>query len=167
MELWKDIPGFEGRYQASNQGRIKSLQRKVRCHNGYRTVTERILRPACTKSDPHLSVVLGKGQPGALVHYLVAITFLGPRPDGMDICHIDGNPINNSVENLRYDSRTENIKDVLRVGKKWRKLTLKDVAEIRAALANGTTGSRLAKEYGVSDTTISAIKRGRTFAWIP
>ena len=136
MELWKDIPGYEGRYQVSDRGRVKSVCRKVKCRNGYRTVPKRVLRPAGSKKNKHLYVVLGHKQPGSLVHYLVAITFLGSRPNGADICHINGIHIDNRAENLRYDTRTENILDVYRAGKRWRKLSSEDASDIKMALAD-------------------------------
>lgn len=94
------------------------------------------------------------------MHEAVAYTFLGPRPAGLDVCHNDGNPKNNSVENLRYDTRTNNNLDVLRSGRAWKKLTLAQMREIRKRVENGERGATLAREYGVSQTTISSIKLG-------
>lgn len=168
-EEWKDIPGYEGRYQASTLGRIRSLDRRVRvvAHGteATRLIKGRVLRPGVFEKSGHVSVVLGHGANGSPVHQLVALTFIGPRPEGMDICHNDGNPKNNAVSNLRYDTRSENNKDVLRQGKRWRKLNLADVDKIREMLAQGMRGREIAKIYGVSDQIICAIKKGRTFGW--
>ena len=168
-EIWKDIPGYEGRYQASNLGQIRSLDQIVRCGRGGKGIRlreGRVLRPAGQQSDPHLRVTLGNKAPGTLVHVLVARTFLGPRPDGCDVRHLDGDPLNNRVENLAYGTRTENILDVYRIGRPWRKLTAEDVLVIRDRLAAGEKGRTLAKEYGVGETCISAIKTGRRYAWL-
>lgn len=117
-EEWRDIPGYEGKYQASNLGRIRSLDRRVPCcHGATRLVQGRVLKPAGSKRDPHLYVVLGHGASGSLVHKLVALTFLGPRPAGYDVRHLDGNPLNNRADNLAYGTRTENILDVYRLGR--------------------------------------------------
>lgn len=164
--VWADIPGYEGRYQASTAGEIRSLDRRVAVRNGYRVMKGRVLKPAGQKTDPHLRVVLEHGGTGQCVHTLVALTFLGPRPDGMDVRHLDGNPLNNRVSNLAYGSRTENILDVMRIGKPWRKLTTAQVMDIKRRLSSGCNGAALARDYGVSQSTISAIKRGRTFAWV-
>ena len=172
-EIWKDIPGYEGRYQASSLGRIKSLKRKVRGENPYtrkeffRTVPERILRPGRFCKCGHVSVVLGHKTAGKPVHQLVAFTFLGPRPEGLDILHINGNPLDNRAENLMYGTRTENILDVYFQGKAWRKLTIYDVVEIRKMLKAGMTGADIALNMGVSQDCISKIKRRKTFSWLP
>lgn len=166
-EIWKDIPGHEGKYQASNEGRIRSTDRLVGCaHGATRLMRGRILRPARNRYNPHLYVVLGHKANGSPVHQLVAETFLGPRPEGADVRHLDGNPANNRVENLAYGSRTENILDVYRIGKAWRKLTAEQALDIYQRLQDGEKGRDLAREYGVREGTISAIKKGRTFSWL-
>lgn len=171
-EVWKDIPGYEGKYQASNRGRIKSLPRKVRGVNHYtknefiRTVPERILKPGKYCKTDHVSVVLGHGTAGKPVHQLILLTFIGSPPHGCEVLHADGNPQNNELTNLRYDSRTENILDVYRQGKKWRKLSLSDAEEIKFGLWCGYTLEELAVSYGVSISAISCIKTGRTFSWV-
>ena len=170
-EIWKDIPGYEGKYQASTYGRIRSLTRQITQLSRYgtpftRTIIGRILRAAGSKRDPHLYVVLGHGANGSPVHQLVAHTFLGSQPPKSDVRHLDGNPLNNHVENLAYGSRTENILDVLRNGHAWRKLTYQQVQEIYTRLNEGEIGATLAREYGVSDTIICAIRKGRVFKCI-
>ena len=162
MEIWKDIPGYEGKYQASNQGRIRSLDRRVGTPGkvGFKTMKGRILRPGPVKKTGHLYVVLGHGAPGTPVHTLIALTFIGPRPAGADICHNDGDPTNNRLDNLRYDTRTNNILDVYRGGGRWRKLSLDDM---KAILEEPKTASckALADKYGVSSTTINRVRLRR------
>lgn len=172
MEIWKDIPGYEGKYQASNMGRIKSLERKVQCINHYthkpflRTVPERILKPGCFCKNGHVSVVLGHGANGSPVHQLILLTFIGPCPLGMEVLHNNGNPADNRLENLRYGTRTENILDVYYQGKSWRKLTIDDVEAIRFGLSTGIKGCELALMYSVSPNTISKIKNGGSYSWL-
>ena len=171
-EIWKDIPGYEGEYQASTEGRIKSLRRMVLSKNWStglpfeRSVPERILRPGKYCKAGHVSVVLRRGSNGVPVHQLIMRTFVGEPPEGMEVLHKNGNPEDNRLENLRYGSRTENILDVWRQGKAWRKLTIDNVLAIRRALAQGLTGAAVAKMFGVSEASISSIKRGKTFAWL-
>ena len=117
-EIWKDIPGYEGRYQASTLGRIKSLERLVPSKNYatgkpfLRTVPERILRPGKHCKSGHMSVVLGRGVSGKPVHQLVMLTFVGPPARGQEVLHNNGNPADNRLDNLRYGTRRENILDV-------------------------------------------------------
>lgn len=85
---------------------------------------------------------------------------------GKEILHADGNPANNKLENLRYGTRSENILDVFRVGKAWRKLTVLDVLEIKRKLKNGAVGADLAKEFNVSQSEISAIKNEVHYSWL-
>jgi len=126
----------------------------------------RILKPAASKNNPHLYVVLGNGAAGSQVHQLVARTFHGPQPEGQDVRHLDGNPQNNRADNLAYGTRRENILDVYRVGGAWRRLTVEDVRNIRKRLQTGEKCVSIAKDYNVGINCISAIKCGRTFAWL-
>ena len=101
MEIWRNIPGYEGLYQASSLGNIKSLYRFVKCvHGGRRSVPERILKPGRFCKAGHVSVTLGKGTNGKPVHQLIALTFIGPRPKGADTRHLNGDPTNNRLDNL-------------------------------------------------------------------
>lgn len=166
-EVWKDIPGYEGKYQASDQGRIRSVDRYVRCaHGAHRLMRGRVLKPASSKYDPHLTVVLGHRKNGSSVHKLVASAFLGPCPSGQEVRHLDGNPQNNNITNLAYGTRTENICDVMRIGKAWRTLTINDVRDIRRRIARGEKGVDIARFYKVSQGCISDIKKGRTYGWL-
>ena len=172
LETWKDIPGYEGKYQASDMGRIRSLDQKVRgvCHftgkEFYRNVKGRVLRPGQFCKSGHVSVILGRGTPGRPVHQLVMLTFVGAPPDGMEVLHNNGDPTDNRLENLRYGTRTENILDVYRQGKVWRKLSVDDVQTIRFGFYCGIKGCELSKMYGVSQSVISAIRKGRLYSWL-
>ncbi|WP_084501480.1 NUMOD4 motif-containing HNH endonuclease [Nocardia xishanensis] len=119
VERWSDIPGYEGYYQASDQGRIKSLRRTILRANGIpQTVKERILRPGRLSSG-HLHVALNapdKSIKTRRVHQLVMLAFVGPTPEGLEICHNDGNHENNRLDNLRFDTHAENMRDVIRHG---------------------------------------------------
>lgn len=109
-EIWKDVPGYSGLYQVSNNGRVKSLNRRVngpKC-NG-RNVRERILKPACN-SYGYKTVALydGKKRTTKTIHRLVALAFI-PNPDGKpEIDHINAIRTDNRAENLRWVTRKEN-----------------------------------------------------------
>ena len=104
MEVWKDIEGFEGLYQVSNLGRVKSLPRLVPFKQGlFRMTSERILRYRVTKQG-YATVQLCKPniQKQELVHRLVARAFI-PNPLGLPIInHKDENPLNCNSENLEW-----------------------------------------------------------------
>lgn len=171
-EIWKDIPGYRGFYQASTFGRIRSVDRNItQIGRGGKPFTRlikgRILKPGRYNKRGHLSVVLGRGTNGIQVHYLVAVTFLGSRPNNDDIRHIDGDPQNNRVDNLAYGTRTDNILDVYRQSKKWRTTSVKQAIKIKKLLSNSNLHcTDIAKSVGVSPHVVYAIKRNRTFWWL-
>ena len=111
-ERWLPIPDYEGYYEASNLGRIRSLPRSFRKGDG------RVLKP-WTRKDRHLMVALSVNSQSTslLVHRLIAFTFIGPPPSpAHEICHNDGNPANNVLGNLRWGTRSENLYDTVRHG---------------------------------------------------
>jgi hypothetical protein len=106
MEVWRDIPGYEGLYQASTFGRIKSLVRRK----------ERVLKPT-VRRDGYASVkICGKKQQRKLVHRLVAETFLANPQNKREVNHLDGNKTNNSISNLEWVSPSENKKHAYKTG---------------------------------------------------
>ncbi|QOV97595.1 NUMOD4 motif-containing HNH endonuclease [Rhodococcus pyridinivorans] len=118
-EVWKSAPGWEGIFEVSDLGRVRSLPRIAVRKNGTPcSVRGRILHPY-RKSSGHLILSVPKhagGQGRASVHALVAEAFLGPRPDGHEVRHLDGNPANNRVTNLAYGTRTDQRFDDVRNG---------------------------------------------------
>lgn len=172
MEIWKDIKGYEGRYQVSNLGRVKSLERYVKCGtngNGKKKVNEKILKAGAYCKTGHVSVVLGRGGNGQPVHSLVAKAFIGERPEKHNVCHNDGNPKNNKLENLRYDTRSNNNIDVFKHGRTMgaSKLSLDEVKEIKKLLARGhMTQSAIAQQFEVSASTLSKIALGKSHSWL-
>lgn len=104
------------------------------------------------------------------VHVLVLATFVGPRPKGMHGCHNDGNPLNNNLINLRWDTYAENTADIERHGRLKHgeghhnaKLTADAVEYIRAHYLSGSRefgGPALGRKFGVTGTTIRRIASG-------
>ena len=115
VEKWLPIPGYEGMYEASDQGRVRSLDRHVPGRDGRRTFyAGRVLRPWRQKSG-HLAVSLGRSK-RECVHRLVLAAFRGPCPIGQEACHWDDDPSNNHLDNLRWASRSSNGRDRVRNG---------------------------------------------------
>lgn len=111
-EKWKDIKNYEGHYQISNHGRVKSLSRWVINNNGVkRKLRERILKIKPHKRTGYVSVWLSMNSDKKLhsVHRLVAMHFLTPRPGADIVNHIDENPWNNNVGNLEWVTHAENL----------------------------------------------------------
>lgn len=174
-EEWRDVAGYEGRYQMSNLGRVKSLARQVehvcsRTRNYVKCYPELILQQV-PNDGGYLTVNLhNKRGDTRLVHHLVLSAFVGPRPGShldLDGCHNDGNKENNRSNNLRWDTRTNNEADKIEHGTSnrgdrngRRKLSSAQVEAIRVALASGARQREIADFYGVSQPSISAIKSG-------
>jgi len=119
-EHWRPIVGYEGRYEVSDLGAVRSLPRLVRSGSGgLKPIPGTVMKPAIGKWG-HLSVDLYKGGKKTRrvfrVHRLVLEAFVGPCPEGMEVCHNDGIASNNRVGNLRYDTRSGNKLDRVRHG---------------------------------------------------
>jgi hypothetical protein len=94
-------------YEISDLGRVRS-------HKGGKP---RILRPYVNSYGYHNQTLFEGGRPiFTTAHTLVMAAFVGPRPDGMDIRHLDGDPSNNALDNLAYGTRAENMQDKRRHG---------------------------------------------------
>jgi len=116
-----------------------------------------LLRPGLS-SNGYYTVSFGRDN-SICLHTLVMITFVGPKPKGYDVDHIDGDRLNNSLDNLRYVTRSENIENARRLGRLNRKLNDNDVLYI---FKSELPYHILEKEFDVSKGTISSIKTGRT-----
>ena len=116
-ESWRPVVGFEGYYEVSDLGRVRSLTRRVPSGRGRtRIATGRVLSPST--GDPYRKVNMKVDGVQAMrsVHRLVALAFLGHCPDGMEVCHINGDHKDNRLANLRYDTHSENQRDTVRLG---------------------------------------------------
>lgn len=113
-EIWKDIPEYEGLYQVSNFGNIKSLVRETRNCKGIFFTKEKILKPAftCKGNKKYLAVALCKNlkQKTLRIHKLVAMAFLNHTPEGYKLVvdHINNNSLDNSVNNLQLITQRKN-----------------------------------------------------------
>lgn len=102
---WRPVVGYEGRYLVSDAGQVWIVRK------------QRELGTEVSDSG-HLTVQLWRGgrKRRVQVHCLVLEAFVGPRPDGLECCHWDGDAFNNHVSNLRWDTRSANARDALRHG---------------------------------------------------
>jgi hypothetical protein len=153
-EIWKVIPGFS-KYEASNLGRIRSIrfQRLLKlgmCNRGYLRVTLR------NNSDEKKTFH---------IHRAVLLAFVGPLPKGMVSRHLDGNPLNNKLSNLKYGTYQENSQDSFNHGThSTQKLDAEDAKDIRRLWEDGDLNQKqIAKEFKVGRSQISRIINHR--AW--
>lgn len=169
MESWKFVPN-NPQYMVSDLGRVLSVGRTVVRKNGIALkVAERILKPSIGNHGyPVVNLsLLGKATQHT-VHTLVALLFLGDRPDGLDVCHDDGNPQNCALSNLRYDSRLENVKDSQRHGTAIcgervgnAKITEADARAIFAKLLAGEGVMSVARAFKLSHPEVIGIREGK------
>ena len=169
-EEWRPIPGSDGLYSASNLGRIRSEPTKAATSGRQRG---RVLASYLdTKGYPQFKLCLIGSHKTIKAHRCIAETFLGARPDGFQINHINGDKTDNRVVNLEYVSPSENVIHAHRMGlcegraKGERnchaKLTADQVASIRA-LEGRLSMDQLAERFGVTKTNISYILNRHTW----
>ena len=169
-----DIKNYEGKYKISNLGRVKSLERQV-SHDGITwTQPERIMCHWCGTTSLYDCVRLYKGGVGKKfsVHRLVAQHFLPDWNPGLEVNHIDGNRDNNRADNLEMCTHQRNMEHAIAGGLKRdygeksvnAKLTNGQAEEIRVRYSPGQASQNsLAKQYGVSRQTVSAIIRYKKY----
>ena len=119
-ERWKDIPGYEGIYQASDMGRVRSAPGKTTQNKLHGTCIwkTRVLkyRGITPKTGYRVNLWKDKKPKDFLVARLVAMTWLGVSKDNMTVNHIDGNRFNNRVANLEWVSLADNIRHAFETG---------------------------------------------------
>jgi hypothetical protein len=176
--MLRPIPDFNS-YAATHTGKIFSLARQLIDGRHWRFQQ---LRPKPDKNG-RLSVCLYRmrKQHRMFVHQLILKTFVGPCPIGLECCHNDGNPLNNAVSNLRWDTRSSNARDAVRHGtcpgfkRKGQsqnqgtknastKLSETEVRQIIYTMRTGLFSQReVAKQFSVSRASIGNIKRKTTW----
>lgn len=119
-ERWLPIPGYVGIYEVSDLGRVRSVPRTVTHSDGNEsTYRGKLLRPQVSKAGGyhHVQLSLNSVVKTTHVHRAVMAAFVGPLPDGLQVCHGDGDPTNNALDNLRYDTPSANQQDKVRHGR--------------------------------------------------
>ena len=153
MEIWKEIPGYEGFYEVSDLGRVKRIGRSRGTRPGW------ILAPA--KSHGYRSVRLSKNdvQQTHFIHRLVLATFLGENFGNAN--HINGDRADNRLCNLEGVNQTANRNHSLYVLKEKRRIDASIARQIRDAAANGSTRSNLRQDFGLPRHVIDDVLGGR------
>jgi hypothetical protein len=170
MLEWRPIPGYEGLYEVSAEGDVRSLPRLIPCASGEsRRFAGRGLTPDPNKWG-YLRVTLHRSgrQKRCGVHELVALAFIGPKPVGAWVLHRDDDKRKNIPGNLYYGTRAENAKDAIANGRQVRgsrvsnsKLTEADIPSILAMRSRGETYKGIGIAFGVATSTIFQICVGK------
>lgn len=176
--MWKSITGYEGLYEVSDCGQIRSLSR-TDCRG--QLTPARVLKLGEKRSRDGAKPVMmlftackNRTRKTMYVHHVVAQEFIGKRPHGLYVCHKDGDATNNNASNLYYGTPTENMMDAVRHGTTQRgekskksKLSESAVCKIKAMdLAQYGSKTNVAKELGVSLSTVVSISHGRNWGWL-
>jgi hypothetical protein len=188
QEEWKAVIGFEGWYEVSTQGRVRSLERTVEQGAPYMASGKKLLRLQGTILKPYNASRYGhknvrlymrkegkRGFKDSGVHRLVLEAFVGPPPEGMECRHLNGNASDNRLDNLAWGTHQQNMDD--REGHcrhqkgsmtERAKLTEADIPYIRSRKSKEWGAmSRVAREFGVDAATIRDIWIGKTWKHVP
>lgn len=149
-------------YRVGNDGTVWT------CHNGKWGIGSdwRQLKPGVNNKYGRQIVSLGRGSGSRYVHHLVLLSFVCPRPYGMECLHNNGNAGDNRLSNLRWGTRAENDSDVRLHGKKKgerhhnAKLSDQIVREIRRRGATGETQQSIADSLGIQRRNVGRILDG-------
>lgn len=167
-EAEKPIPGWP-EYTCSADGVIKRISKACGATPG---------RPLkwTVMSNGYAKVALCRDakRKEMLVHRIVASTFIcDPLPDGMDVCHFDGNKLNNTVANLRIDTRKGNMGDQIRMGKTPRGErcgsnvhTKGEILEIRRLFKGGMKQAEIARMFKVRPQYVHNVVKGYIWGWL-
>ena len=173
-EVWRDIKGYEGHYQVSNLGRVRSLDREVPLGKTTKKIKGKIRKQVLHKLGyPTLNLSKNKEVKGYLVHRLVALHFVDNVNEYPEVNHIDGDKTNNIHTNLEWCTRKENINHAIDTGltkqngvdSHWSKLTNDEVFAIRIMYKKDerATYENLAEQFGVGASTIGRVVRKEVY----
>jgi len=167
LEEWKPVFGFEEQYEVSNFGRVVSLKRYGQ------SIHRRSRQVFIDYGGYHRIAIWKNGRCYCkTVHGLVAEAFLGPRPPGYHVNHIDGDKNNNYLLNLEFVTAAQNSRHASEMGLIHKgaechlaKLTEQQVRDIRAQKGK-VSGLKLCDQYGMSRSAIYSILSGKTWKHI-
>jgi len=169
---WASVPGFAGLYEVSTLGDVRSLKRKYRANFGIRNSGGMSLK-VFAASTGYAAVNMtkpGGGRKQLLVHRAVLEAFIGKPGEGMEACHQDGDRMNPSLLNLRWDTRKSNHADKLLHGTAQRgeahgnaKFTDAQILSVRS---RGLKPKQIMEELGCASSTAKRISNGSSWAHI-
>lgn len=167
-EIWRWVNGYEGLYMVSDHGRVMSMPGTYEFRDGMRSKSGRLMELQDNGKGYKMVPLSRSGKTEfRTVHRLVAIAFLENKENKPDVNHIDGNKSNNRLSNLEWVTKKENMahaRDVLQTVPTNRDFTEEQIIAIRS---DERCEREIADEYGVTQSTINAIRTGRTYRSFP
>jgi hypothetical protein len=166
-EIWKVVPDYE-KYEVSNLGRIRSWFKPTPFYLSP-TVTSQVSEvTGKTRYSWHVVTLSNsKGSHGFTVSTLVLLVFVGPKPKGKIIRHLDSDSFNNNLDNLVYGTSQENSDDRAKARGYSYKVKKEDISKIRLRLEAGESCASIARELKVCSRTISRIKQNKAVHYSP
>lgn len=172
-EIWKSVVGYEGLYEVSNLGRVKSVSKIVKYRRWGATtekkLNEKIIKPSASLYY-HVTLSNDRIKKDFLVHRLVAIAFL-PNPESLpDLNHKDGNKLNPLLDNLEWVTKSENHKHAYRIGlkptgEKHHRAKYDDakILQVRSDFNNGETNQKqLSIKHGLPHSYVNSIVNNKS-----
>jgi hypothetical protein len=170
-EEWRSVPGFEGYYEVSDHGRVKTLRRIVdNPIMGTMVRREGLLRTPIIRSRPRVTLCRDGKEYNRKVQLLVAEAFIGPRPEGLGVLHRDDDKLNNRPSNLYYGTDAENAADRTRNGggafgerSGNVRITEAIAREILRLDTDGVRQAEIVRRLGIPKGIVANIRRGRSW----
>jgi hypothetical protein len=166
MEIWKPINGYEGWYEISSLGNVRSLDRKVDFEDGrYATYKGKPIKRVINSNGYYVTSIWKNSKSKIIyIHRLVADNFI-PNPNNLNIVnHKDGNKLNNSIENLEWVSVIENVRHAQKTGLIPKTHVAKKVKQYDKEgnlVASFNSYYEAAKETGFNSSKIGLVVRGK------
>lgn len=167
-EIWKPVVGYEGLYEVSDQGRVRGLDRQDAIG---RPKKGKILKPVSTNGYLYASFTNSEGKAKKfLVHRVVLSSFIGPCPEGKEVCHRDGRRNNNRLDNLKYGTKKENMEDAIEHGSLsgsdrsyFSRIPIASVIEAQALLNSGLSLEAITEKTSLSISDVRKAVYGTVY----
>jgi hypothetical protein len=155
---WRAIVGYEGVYEVSNLGEVKSLPRKISNGNGFYISSEKLLKRSKSTTG-YLKVELSDNakKKSLKVHRLVAMCFIPNPLNKPNVNHIDGNILNNEVKNLNWCTQAENVRHSNALGLRKKKLNITEEIELIKLYLSKVSAVEISTKFNISKGLIHVI----------
>jgi hypothetical protein len=164
-EIWKPVAGYEGLYDVSNMGNVRSYV-SIGRYGRIEKIPQRILTPVVRNKYYKVSLSKMGTKSVRLIHLLVLGAFISNRPDGMEANHKDNNRLNNRLDNLYWDTHKNNMINSKHMFRGHGKLTKDLVLEARRLRVSGCTYKKIGERCSMSPQGIYCAVNGLSWGWV-